>query len=356
MLDQNAPIERLEEVVIAGDMPPTHRAWPAAELAANGDLLVTYKDGADHHRTDDGVLMLARSQDGGRTWPIRKALAAEPGWSCFGNHGMTRLADGTLLHAVMRGQHRTFKDGARQYYRRTTFTRFTRSVDGGYLWDAYGEEVQFPFAHERFGIGCYGRTQELSDGRLMTPFYTVPCGTENLNLRALAVGFSSDQGRTWPSATIIHQDLSGNICPSETDLIHLRDGRYLAVIRANAAQRLYQTYSPDEGRTWSPLEPTDMPGQSPALLSLASGAILCAYRDVRPDALGMSCAVSEDLGCTWRVLGHLYRGANRDCAYPSLVHLPDDRIFCAFYTAAQPDAMTGACEIHGLLLRDRSAL
>ena len=67
----------------------------------------------------------------------------------------------------------------------------------------------------------------------------------------------------------------------------------------------------------------------------------------------MSCAVSGDTGETWTPLGHLYRGANRDCAYPSMAPLPSGRILCAFYTARDPD--TGGCEIHGFLLRDKTA-
>jgi hypothetical protein len=125
------------------------------------------------------------------------------------------------------------------------------------------------------------------------------------------------------------------------------------MIRANPALRLYRSYSTDEGRTWTAILPTDLPGRCPALITLASGAVLCAYRDSSPDSPGMACAVSHNFGETWTPLGQLYRGANRDCAYPSLARLADGRLYCAFYTAAIPTS-TGTCEVHGLLIEDRS--
>ena len=160
---------------------------------------------------------------------------------------------------------------------------------------------------------------------------------------------SYDNGRTWPEWHTVCTGLQ-----DEKDMLDLPDGRLLAMIRANSALRLYRSYSDDEGQTWSPIEPTELPGQCPALIYLASGDILCAYRDMRPGHLGMSCGLSHDLGQSWTPLGHLYLGANRDCAYPSMVHLPGGRIYCVFYTAAQPEAVTGTCEIHGLILRDRT--
>ena len=350
MLREDAPIELLEEIVIAGGEAQSHKAWAALEVAGNGDLLLAYKDGSDHWRTDDGVLVLQRSTDHGRTWSQRRILAAEPGWGYATNHGMTRLSDGTLLLQAIRGRHQYHPDGRYLIFSRGAFTR---STDGGHHWEEFGPPLDYPFqSPDERGI-AYGRVQELSDGRLMVAYYGVPRDAKEEKLRVLAVAFSEDRGRSWPEYSIIYEDRQGDICPSETDLIRLPDGRYLAMIRANAALRLFRSYSDDEGRTWSPIEPTELPGQCPALIYLASGDILCAYRDIRSDQYGMSCAISSDLGQTWMPLGHLYRGTNRDCAYPSMVHLPGGRIYCSFYTAAEP-ASTGHCEIHGLILRDRT--
>ena len=64
-----SPIEVIDEVVVAGGPGAAHRAWPSIERTADGDLVVAYKVGPDHHKTDDGVVWVARSEDGGQTWP-----------------------------------------------------------------------------------------------------------------------------------------------------------------------------------------------------------------------------------------------------------------------------------------------
>ena len=296
--------------------------------------------------------MLARSKDGGKTWPVKTPVLAEPGWDCYTNHGMSRLSDGSLLLHTIRGRRLRDASGQRRLF---AWGAFTRSQDDGLTWQQRGPELDLPFV-SRYGHGfCYGRINELSDGRLMAPFHGVPRRAQDAKLRIAAAVFSDDRGYSWNDYAIIYDDRRGDICPSETDFVALSDGRYLAMIRANAALRLYRSFSSDEGHTWSPIEPTELPGQCPALIHLASGDLLCAYRDMRAGQDGMSCAVSSDQGETWDVLGHLSRGANWDCAYPSFVRLSEEILFTPFYTAADPEPLTGSCEIQGLMLRDRTA-
>lgn len=188
----------------------------------------------------------------------------------------------------------------------------------------------------------------------MAPFYGVPREAKDPKRRVAAAVFSYDRGLSWPDYSLIYQDLAGRIDPSETDFIRLSDGRVLAMMRSNAQTRLYKSYSEDEGKTWRPPVPTGLPGQCPALVNLESGTILCAFRDRRPDHMGVGCAVSRDSGESWEDLRNLYRGGNWDCGYPSMVLLENGEIYCAFYTAAYPEAVYGTCEIHGLLLKDNS--
>lgn len=349
MLEPNSPLEVLDRVVIAGGEPHTHKAWAAAEVAANGELLVAYKDSADHNITDSAVLILARSKDGGRTWTHRRLLEPAPdGSQCFiTNHGMTKLKDGTLLLTVHRQWHQEYA-GKREIFDHPSFIR---STDNGATWESPTPDVRVPYLSELGETYSYGRAHELHDRRVMIPFSGVPRDATNLRLRATGVGFSHDGGKTWNDFSLIHADYEGTLCPNETDLLKLRDGRYLAMIRSNPTLRLYKSFSSDEGKTWTPIEQTPLPGNCPSLLMLNSGAILCAYRNRTVGSEGLGVGVSYDDGATWTHLRNLYDASNLDCAYPSLVRLPNGDIFCSYYTAAEP-AFTGWCEIHGLFLRD----
>lgn len=352
MWSSDAPIELLEEVVVAGSEDhASHKAWAAAEVAANGDLLVAHKDASDHGRTADSFVMLARSRDNGKTWTTRMILPAAPdgsyGW--ITNHGMTRLHDGTIVMNVIRHWN-IQKNGERKY---SSHGSFMRSRDNGETWEGPFPEFVPSFLNDLGETYSYGRIMELSDGRLMAPFAGVPRGMDDYSLRSVGVGFSSDGGETWGDYSIIHDDRVGDLKTNETDLLKLKDGRYLAMVRSNPTKWLYKSFSSDEGKTWTPIEKTEIPGNCPSLLRLNSGAILCGFRDRRAESPGMGFGVSYDEGASWQSYGNLYEAPNWDCAYPSLVRLPNGNIFCSFYTSAVPD-IYGPCEIHGYILRDKT--
>ena len=97
---------------------------------------------------------------------------------------------------------------------------------------------------------------------------------------------------------------------NETDILRLRDGRFLAVLREGTRPYWsHKSYSADEGKTWTPYEQVNFKGDCPCLVQLRSGAILCAYRDLEgagPDRAGgsrsgMSVSVSDDAraGAGW---------------------------------------------------------
>ena len=351
-----SPIEVIDEVVVAGGPGAAHRAWPSIERTAHGDLLVAYKVGPDHHKTDDGVVWVARSEDGGQTWPARRPVVAEPGWDVFTHHGLTRLADGSLLLHCVRARH-LGADEAGDAGEGAFFARgaFIRSADGGRSWLPCGPNLEMPFISATGRGFCYGKVRELAGGALIVAFYGTPAERTDELQRVLAIVRSDDGGRSWREYSFISTDPSSSLRPSETDLLRLADGRLLAVVRANATKRLYRSWSADDGLSWSELEPTPMPGQSPALLTLESGAILCAYRERTGETLGLGCALSRDDGATWQVLDSLYAGDSGDCAYPSMVKLPDGTVYCVFYTSPQQTADGPNTEIRGLIMADRTA-
>ena len=351
-----SPIEVIDEVVVAGGPGAAHRAWPSIERTADGDLVVAYKSARTTTRPTTGSSGWLARRDGGLTWPYRRPVVAEPGWDVFTHHGLTRLADGSLLLHCVRARH-LGADEAGDAGEGAFFARgaFIRSTDGGRTWWPCGPNLEMSFISATGRGFCYGKVQELAGGALVVPFYGTPAERTGELQRILAIVRSDDGGRSWREYSFISTDPSSPLRPSETDLLRVADGRLLAVVRANAAKRLYRAWSADDGLSWSELEPTPMPGQSPALLALESGAILCAYRERTAEAFGLGCAVSRDDGATWQVLGSLYAGDSADCAYPSLVRLPDGNVHCVFYTSPQQTADGPNSEIRSLIMADRTA-
>ena len=128
------------------------------------------------------------------------------------------------------------------------------------------------------------------------------------------VYFSDDEGCTWkrgPQDIVIwHQDGYGGMWPcDEPGAAQLRDGRLLMMFRTTLG-RLYQSFSDDEGLTWSLPQPTDLASSySPCRLRVipTTGDLLCVWNQVSGDEIRhgfrrsrLSLAISTDDGGSWR--------------------------------------------------------
>ena len=152
-----------------------------------------------------------------------------------------------------------------------------------------------------------------------------------------------DEGETWRGRSVIAKSRKG-LTFYEPAVIRLRDGRYLAIIRTmEPPYTSYQSYSVDEGETWSVPTPVSFRGQTPFLFELKPGVIICTYRDMTPDHSGVAASVTYDEGVTWNYEGHIYEGTDWNCGYPSVVRLQDMQLLCVYYTCYED----GNSEVHG---------
>ena len=369
MLNPDAPIKILDEVTIAAENKPRHRNFPNTALLQNGDLLVVYGVSTDHQRTCDGVLVLPPfASDGGKTWGDPRPLLAHPERHYSTTYDMVQLADGRIMLHVWEWRFRKPEDGPGPltHYRHKVI-RILRlfSDDNGLNWTEPLTVVpRPPFITYEW---TYGHPHELQDGRIMIPLYgPVQEGVETGDPETrrfpeeawdMTVAFSSDGGRTFPELSTMASNRAEHRLFNETDILRLRDGRFLAVLREGTRPYWsHKSYSADEGKPWTPYEQVNFKGDCPCLVQLRSGAILCAFRDLEgagPDRAGGSrsgMSVSDDDGASWRWVGQLYSGPNRDCCYPVIVRLPDDRLFCTYYTSF----VDGDCEVRGMWLSDET--
>ena len=349
------PLTIVDRIVIAGGRQPESRSQPQSHsrslqrsrvfagihLLPNGELLVGYREGSDHLKTDDGVIMMTRSADNGQTWCDPIAVVQQPGWDCAGGNRMLQLNDGQLLMFVFKARWNNSADTASE---RESHVLPTRSSDGGRSWSAFEPEMRLfdgwtePYAH--------GHLLQAKDGSWLLPVHGADSvgGTTYSTLAS-----SSDEGRSWSRCGVIAA--AADINYYETDLIRLEDGRLLAAIRTDDPPfATYQAYSDDDGGSWSEPQPTGFCGPTPRLFRVRSGALICAYRDRDPTRPGVSYSISEEGGQSWQFAGQLYEGTDWNCGYPDMVRLPSNEIFCVFYTSYDK----GDAQIHGLRLRDET--
>jgi Neuraminidase (sialidase) len=336
----------LAEEIIAAGQQSRYRAFPAMERLSDGDLLLAYRDGRDHHATCDGAVLTVRSHDNGRTWDDPIAVVADPGWDCTTVHGMTQLHDGSIILYVWKSR---WLGVPFDQSRREAHIFLARSLDGGRTWQPLEPAPEVPFLTHVGWRTPYGRVHEGADGTLLMPFYGFH--HDRSDVWSSVVLFSPDEGQAWPEYAVVASDSEHERKYRETDLVRLPNGHLLAVIREETPPYpFHRSYSTDDGRTWSRPERIGLQGQGPCILRLGSGSILLTFRDRQdPKHIGLAAAVSSDGGQTWEHQGLFYdAGGVWQCCYSSSVLLPDDRVFCAFHTGY----IDGNSEIRSLIFEE----
>jgi predicted neuraminidase len=127
---------------------------------------------------------------------------------------------------------------------------------------------------------------------------------------------SADEGRTWTRS----DDAGPTAYWAETNVVELRDGRMVMLIRADYQGRLHRSESADRGRTWSRPVPSDIPnsGSKFRLFRLRDGRIVLIHN---PDPEQwkrnpLALWISDDDLRTWG-----YRGVLTD--FPGKLQYPD---------------------------------
>ncbi len=177
----------------------------------------------------------------------------------------------------------------------------------------------------------------LSTGRILVPVYGMFGG-----MCASFVYYSDDGGDTWCRSegemAVKYRDgdhVAGFDNFEEPAVAELHDGRLLCFGRTNTG-RIWQSFSSDQGVTWSEPEPTKLAASySPVSLKTipTTGNLLCVWNQASPEEIlygygrmRLSCAVSKDDGKTWTCFRNLESLDDRvRIAPPSIVEGGDIR-------------------------------
>ena len=361
-MQENDFIALAQETVIAAGPPRRHRAFPTGVRLPNGDLLVGFRDGSDHHMTHDGAFYITRSTDNGEHWSPPKVLCAYPGWDVCASMG--QYTDGVMsknepfLWARLQMYRWQFDALPEEDYR-TYRTLWTVSHDGGHNWDDPFPLEDGPLSTISTDRGemtvsalsphSYSSTlMRLPDGTIMGMFvgneelmkYRKYSENRSKDGQPVTItempmaGFSKDNMRSWDFVIVADPDEYG-MGFSEADITQLDSGRIVAIYGNNQGSRsFFRTYSDDLGRTWAKMKQIDLEGDSPSMIQLADGTLLAAFRNCR-EPIGIGAGVSTDGGDSWQLLGNVLDQGGWDMGYPDLIRMADGRILCIFYTAAE---------------------
>jgi predicted neuraminidase len=117
-------------------------------------------------------------------------------------------------------------------------------------------------------------------------------------------------------------------------ILRHRDGRVQALVRTRQG-RVYSTESRDRGRSWTALEPLELPNPNSGLdaVTLADGRFLLVYNDARGGKDGgrgvLRVALSSD-GRAWRPVLTLEDEAGQEFSYPAVIQSRDGRVHATY--------------------------
>lgn len=297
-----SPIRKAELIYHEAPFPSCHAS--TLEEVEPGVILCAFFGGTHEKHPDVGI-WTSRLEDGQWSEPVEVAQhEGVPTW----NPVLFRMPDDELLLF--------YKAGPSPQ----TWTGFVmRSTDTGHTWS---EAEMLP-------AGIHGPIRSkpllLEDGSLL-------CGSSIESWRAWTcwMDWTPDAGRTWKKFGPITVPGIGYHIIQPT-LITDSEGRIHMLCRSSEPRQVVHSVSMDQGRTWSPAQPIDLPNPSAGVdaVSLPDGRFALIYNHQPAGRQNLSIALSDD-GENWEQLLHL-ENQEGEYSYPAMI-LGSDGMLHATYT------------------------
>jgi alpha-L-rhamnosidase len=189
------------------------------------------------------------------------------------------------------------------------------SNDGGITWSA----------QQALPDGILGPVKNkpvlLKDGTLLCPSSNESSGWH------VHMETTRDNGKTWKSVIVADGETKGGIQPS---ILFHKDGRLQALCRSRD-RAIVETWSNDNGLTWSPLAKTDLPNNNSGTdaVTLKDGRHLLVYNHVLPPGkevkgarTPLNVAISND-GKQWYAALILEDSPISQYSYPAVIQTKD---------------------------------
>ena len=301
----SSAILRSEFIYERASFPSAH----ASTIVATREGLVAAWFGGTREGAPDVGIWVARHVGGAWTAPVEVATGVQPDGTrhpCW-NPVLFETAPGTLTLFYKVGP------DPRRWWGMTRTSR-----DNGKTWS---EGVRLP-------DGILGpiknKPVRLADGTLLSPTSTE--STEEPSKWRVHFERSADGGRTWE---IVRPAPGAAIDAIQPSILLHPKGRLQAVGRTRS-QKIFQTWSEDGGRTWSPVMLTVLPNPSAGTdaVTLGGGRHLLVYNHTPKGRTPLNVAVSDN-GTTWAA-ALVLESEPGEYSYPAVIQAPDGLVHVTY--------------------------
>jgi predicted neuraminidase len=284
----------------------------ASTIVATREGLVTAWFAGTREGAADVGIWLSRHVKGEWTRPIEVATGTQPDggrYPCW-NPVLFEVRDKALLLFYKVGPSpqrwwgmvRTSRDGGR------TWTDARRLPDG-ILGPIKNKPVQLP------------------DGTLVAPSSTE--SSERPSAWRVHFERTTDAGLTW-TAAFPSASADGSPIDAIQPSILVHPGGKLQALGRTRSQRVFETWSGDGGRTWTPISLTTLPNPNAGIdaVTLRSGRHLIVYNHTTQGRSPLNVSVSRD-GKTWDAALILERESG-EYSYPAVIQNSDGRVHMTY--------------------------
>jgi predicted neuraminidase len=298
-----AGVVKTEFIFETAPFPSCH----ASTIVETGSTLVAAWFGGTAERNPDVGIWVSRLESGRWTPPVEVANGVQsaelryPTW----NPVLFQPRSGPLLLFYKGGPSPSEWWGMKM-----------TSADGGKTWSR----------PERLPPGILGpiknKPVQLASGDLIASSSTENAGWQVHFER------STDNGKTWTATPPINDGRT--IRAIQPSILFHRDGRLQAVGRTGSG-KIFETWSRDQGRTWSDLALTSLPNPNSGLdaVTLRDGRFVLVYNHTANGRSPLNVAISSD-GETWQAAAVLENEPGAEFSYPAVIQTSDGLIHVTY--------------------------
>jgi len=252
-----------------------YQAWPDLTLTRTGRLVCVFSECTHHGDRSYTRIMLANSEDRGRTWtpkrpltePFHKKVPEDLYWNCA---RIMTLPDARLAVVVDQIGGAGEGSGSKTIQKNVLYF----SSDHGDTWNGPHPTPIAGIVPDKLVVLKHG--PHAGRWLLNAHRYNQLGETQHWMQR---LWYSDDQGLTWHGPVMIAESFDLKLC--EACILELPGGELVCFLRENAFTGMdgFKTISRDHGLTWCPVHPLPIPGcHRPVAGLLKSGHVLVTHR------------------------------------------------------------------------------